>query len=196
MRREDARRSAPSSVTSHGRISGLSSAGAELADVLLEPLALIGHREPGAGPRSRLRDRPRDRPLVGDADDEPVSSLSDQSFDSLHSRTCEMCASTRLNRERAEGQQKTDEGSGRTEGLASRSPLPRKLRRTKVGAGVAQPREPRPRLFPVPAAVPVAEAGAAAGPAAHRWTPLTGRTVALEASGAPGPRLALPLPCP
>ena len=46
--------------------------GAELADVLLEPLTLIGHRQPGAGPRGRFRNRPRDRPLVGHADDEPV----------------------------------------------------------------------------------------------------------------------------
>ena len=42
----------------------------ELAHVLLEPLALIGHRQPRACARCGLRDRPRDRPLVGHADDE------------------------------------------------------------------------------------------------------------------------------
>ena len=44
----------------------------QLAHVLFEPLARIGQREPRAGRRRRLRDRPRDRPLVGDADDEAV----------------------------------------------------------------------------------------------------------------------------
>ena len=44
----------------------------ELADVLLEPLARIGQRQARAGGRRRLRNRPRDRPLVGDADDEAV----------------------------------------------------------------------------------------------------------------------------
>ena len=46
----------------------------QIADVLFEPLALIGQREPGAGGRRRLRDRPRDRALVGDTDDEAVLS--------------------------------------------------------------------------------------------------------------------------
>jgi hypothetical protein len=42
----------------------------KLVDVLLEP-ALIGERQTCAAARRRLRDRPGDRTLVGDADDEP-----------------------------------------------------------------------------------------------------------------------------
>ena len=42
----------------------------EIADVLLEPFALVRHGEPGARGRSGLRDGPGDRPLVGDAHDE------------------------------------------------------------------------------------------------------------------------------
>ena len=45
----------------------------ELAHVLLEPFALVGDREPRAGRGRRLRDRPRDRSLVRDADDEARS---------------------------------------------------------------------------------------------------------------------------
>ena len=44
----------------------------QLADVLFEPLARIRQREPRAGCGRRLRDRPRNRPLVGDTDDETV----------------------------------------------------------------------------------------------------------------------------
>ena len=50
----------------------------ELADVLLEA-ALIGEDQRGAGLRRRLRDRPRQRAMVGDADDQsdfPVKSPS------------------------------------------------------------------------------------------------------------------------
>ena len=42
----------------------------KLADVLLEPFTLIRHGEPRARCGSRLRDRPRNRTLVGNADDE------------------------------------------------------------------------------------------------------------------------------
>jgi hypothetical protein len=42
--------------------------GGEFLDVLLEPLALVGERQPHAGGRQRLRDRPRDGALVGDAE--------------------------------------------------------------------------------------------------------------------------------
>ena len=44
--------------------------GGELAHALLDPLALVGEREPRATVRERLRDRPRDRALVRDAQDE------------------------------------------------------------------------------------------------------------------------------
>ena len=46
----------------------------QLADVFFEPLAGIGQREARARGRRRLRDRPRDRSLVRDADDETVLS--------------------------------------------------------------------------------------------------------------------------
>ena len=39
----------------------------ELSHAALEALALVGEREPRAGAVKRLRDRPRDRPLVGHA---------------------------------------------------------------------------------------------------------------------------------
>ena len=64
------RRSGCRLVTSQGSSSGSCEAGRELADVLFETLALIRDREPGAGCGSGLRDRPGDRSLVGDADDE------------------------------------------------------------------------------------------------------------------------------
>ena len=44
----------------------------ELADVFLEPFARIRQRETRAFGRRRLRDRPRDRPLVRDAHDQTV----------------------------------------------------------------------------------------------------------------------------
>ena len=44
----------------------------QIADVFFQSLPLIRHGEPCAGVRNRLRDGPRDRPLVGDADDESV----------------------------------------------------------------------------------------------------------------------------
>ena len=55
----------------------------ELADVLFETLALVGHCQTRAGRRRRLRDGPRDRALVRDADDEP--RLSTQICHSLPS---------------------------------------------------------------------------------------------------------------
>ena len=42
----------------------------EVAHVLLDPLALEGERELGAAGGEPLRDRPRDRALVRDAEDE------------------------------------------------------------------------------------------------------------------------------
>ena len=45
--------------------------GRELLHVLLQPLPLIGEREPHAGAEERLSDRPRDRALVGDAEHDP-----------------------------------------------------------------------------------------------------------------------------
>src|SRR2546430_14407170 len=44
--------------------------GRELADAGFDPVALVGEGEPGAAVGQALRDRPRDRPLVGDAEDE------------------------------------------------------------------------------------------------------------------------------
>ncbi len=44
----------------------------ELADVLLDPLALVGERELRALVGEPLRDRPGDRALVGDAEHEPA----------------------------------------------------------------------------------------------------------------------------
>src|SRR5947207_1922688 len=46
----------------------------ELADVFLEPPARIRQREARARRRGGLRDRPRDRSLVGDADDQSLFS--------------------------------------------------------------------------------------------------------------------------
>ena len=60
------------SVTSHGRTSGFVERRRQLAHVLFEAFARIGEREPRAGRGGRLGDRPRDRPLVGDTDDEAV----------------------------------------------------------------------------------------------------------------------------
>ena len=48
--------------------------GGQLADVFLETLALIRDRETRSRPRRRIGDRPRDRPLVGDTNDEAVFS--------------------------------------------------------------------------------------------------------------------------
>ena len=48
----------------------------QLADVLLEPFARIRQRDPRALGRRRLRDRPRDGPLVGHTNDQ--SELSSQ----------------------------------------------------------------------------------------------------------------------
>ena len=45
--------------------------GGELSDVLLEPRALVGEREPGAGGGGRAGDSPRNRTFVGDSDHEP-----------------------------------------------------------------------------------------------------------------------------
>ena len=47
----------------------------ELAHVLLDPLALVGERELGAAVGEPLGDRPRDRALVGDAEDEPALAV-------------------------------------------------------------------------------------------------------------------------
>ena len=55
-----------------GKDQRIGEVGRQLADVLLETFALICHGEPGAGVRNRLRDGPRDRPLVGDADDQAM----------------------------------------------------------------------------------------------------------------------------
>ena len=54
-----------------GQDQGLCQLARELAHVLLEALALIGHREPRASRRGRLRNRPRDGSLVGDANNQP-----------------------------------------------------------------------------------------------------------------------------
>ena len=62
-----------------GKNQRVGQAGGQIADVLFEPLALIGDREPRAGRGRRLRDRPRDRALVRDADDEAGLTLRDQS---------------------------------------------------------------------------------------------------------------------
>src|SRR5438132_7917694 len=43
---------------------------AELADARLDPFSLVGEGQPGAAVGKALRDRPRDRALVGDAEDE------------------------------------------------------------------------------------------------------------------------------
>ena len=47
----------------------------QVADVLLDALALERERELGAAGGQPLRDRPRDRPLVGDSEDECFLSL-------------------------------------------------------------------------------------------------------------------------
>ncbi len=60
-------------VTSQGRISdGASERRRQLAHVLLEPLALVGQCELGARRGGFLRNRPRQRALVGDPEDEPL----------------------------------------------------------------------------------------------------------------------------
>ena len=51
--------------------------GGEIADVLFEPLARIGQRETRAGGSRCLGNRPGNRPLVGDADDEAVFPCED-----------------------------------------------------------------------------------------------------------------------
>ena len=52
--------------------SGLCDRLGELADVALDPLALVGERELRAAVGEPLGDRPGDRALVGDAEDEPA----------------------------------------------------------------------------------------------------------------------------
>jgi hypothetical protein len=47
----------------------------ELADVFFEPLARVREGEAGACGGGRLRDGPRNRSFVGDADDEAVLAL-------------------------------------------------------------------------------------------------------------------------
>src|SRR5262249_13370783 len=47
----------------------------QLAHPGLDPLALVGEREPGAGVGEALRDRPGDRALVGDAEDEAALAV-------------------------------------------------------------------------------------------------------------------------
>jgi hypothetical protein len=47
----------------------------ELSDVRLDPLALEGEREPRAARREPPRDRPRDRALVRDAENQSGLSL-------------------------------------------------------------------------------------------------------------------------
>ena len=56
-------------------------AGGQLADVFFEPFALIGQRDARARGRGRLRDRPGDRSLVGDADDEAGFSRRERTSD-------------------------------------------------------------------------------------------------------------------
>ena len=46
----------------------------EVGDVFLQPLALVGQRQPRAGTRRSLSDRPGDRPLVRNTDDQTVLS--------------------------------------------------------------------------------------------------------------------------
>jgi hypothetical protein len=47
---------------------GVGQAGAKISNVLLEPFALVGQREPRTGGRGGLRDCPGDGAFVGDAD--------------------------------------------------------------------------------------------------------------------------------
>src|SRR6185436_5100362 len=49
----------------------------QVADVLFEPLARVGQRQPRARRGRGLRDSPRNRPLVRDADDQAVFSCKD-----------------------------------------------------------------------------------------------------------------------
>jgi NAD(P)-dependent dehydrogenase (short-subunit alcohol dehydrogenase family) len=66
---EDARKvvvGADVALRDEGGVDGRS----EVANVPLDPLALVREREPRAAVRESLRDRPRDRALVGDAENE------------------------------------------------------------------------------------------------------------------------------
>ena len=181
-----------SSVTSQGRISGSVERRRQLAHVLFEPLALIRHRQPRAGARRGLRDRPRNRALVGDADDRARACQCNQScrLPSL-GRTCAACASTRLDqgtsRQELTGKSWTGESAEATGGVEDGSGN----RSGKLlAAGTAA------SLVAVPVSVAVAVAGkpsdAAGRPIGGRPWP-DGRLPWKR--GPPWPAVAVPLPC-